>query len=219
MDYCQSRGKGGAVREALHESDSADATNPLRDTRKGIEGSNIIKQKDSLIFDFNHVVVATDNFSLTNKLGEGGFGPVYKEGGFQRNLTSSASGSCYSRLSAARKIQASRMIEHQNHLGYAWRLWCEGRVLNLIDQALGDSFCNVEVMRCIHVGLLCVQENPADRPNMLAVILQLTSGTNLPRPKQPAFAFDNSRFSSHRSNSNSYICSVNEVTLSATEGR
>ncbi|EOY28486.1 S-locus-specific glycoprotein S6 [Theobroma cacao] len=33
---------------------------------------------DSLIFDFNHVVVATDNFSLTNKLGEGGFGPVYK---------------------------------------------------------------------------------------------------------------------------------------------
>lgn len=68
----------GESREALHESDSADATNPLRDTRKGIEGSNIIKQKDSLIFDFNHVVVATDNFSLTNKLGEGGFGPVYK---------------------------------------------------------------------------------------------------------------------------------------------
>lgn len=30
------------------------------------------------IFSFESVVIATDNFSVANKLGEDGFGPVYK---------------------------------------------------------------------------------------------------------------------------------------------
>ncbi|XP_030518488.2 G-type lectin S-receptor-like serine/threonine-protein kinase At1g11300 [Rhodamnia argentea] len=30
------------------------------------------------VFDFNNIVAATDNFSMANKLGQGGFGPVYK---------------------------------------------------------------------------------------------------------------------------------------------
>lgn len=33
---------------------------------------------DLKIFDFQTIVAATNNFSLINKLGEGGFGPVYK---------------------------------------------------------------------------------------------------------------------------------------------
>ncbi|KAM5552910.1 hypothetical protein ABKV19_025239, partial [Rosa sericea] len=30
------------------------------------------------IYDFDSILIATDNFSITNKLGQGGFGPVYK---------------------------------------------------------------------------------------------------------------------------------------------
>ena len=30
------------------------------------------------IFNFQTIAAATDNFSTANKLGEGGFGPVYK---------------------------------------------------------------------------------------------------------------------------------------------
>ena len=33
---------------------------------------------DTHIFDFESILAATDNFSSSNKIGEGGFGPVFK---------------------------------------------------------------------------------------------------------------------------------------------
>jgi hypothetical protein len=45
-----------------------------------------------------------------------------------------------------------------------------------------------EIMRCIHIGLLCVQENVADRPIMASIVLMLNSySISLPIPLQPAF--------------------------------
>ena len=70
----------------------------------------------------------------------------------------------------------------------AWELWGEGRGLELIDTALGDLDHIDQVLRCIHVGLLCVQESPVDRPTMLDVIFMIYNEANkLPAPKQPAF--------------------------------
>ncbi|PRQ48783.1 putative non-specific serine/threonine protein kinase [Rosa chinensis] len=44
------------------------------------------------------------------------------------------------------------------------------------------------IMRCIHIGLLCVQESLADRPTMASVILMFNSySLNLPVPSKPAF--------------------------------
>jgi hypothetical protein len=37
-----------------------------------------IRNVESLQFDFSIIRVATDNFSEANKLGQGGFGAVYK---------------------------------------------------------------------------------------------------------------------------------------------
>ena len=42
-----------------------------------IEGSQV-NGPDLPMFNFNYVAYATDNFSEENKLGEGGFGLVYK---------------------------------------------------------------------------------------------------------------------------------------------
>lgn len=39
---------------------------------------NDITTLESLQFDFQTIEVATNNFSTDNKLGEGGFGEVYK---------------------------------------------------------------------------------------------------------------------------------------------
>ncbi|MFS7959302.1 putative protein kinase RLK-Pelle-DLSV family [Helianthus anomalus] len=44
-----------------------------------------------------------------------------------------------------------------------------------------------EVLRSIHVALLCVQNHAKDRPTMLLVVLMLVSESVLPRPKHPAF--------------------------------
>lgn len=41
-------------------------------------------------------------------------------------------------------------------------------------------------MRCIQIGLLCVQGNAVQRPTMAAVIVMLTTSVDLPLPSQPA---------------------------------
>ncbi|RWR88153.1 receptor-like serine/threonine-protein kinase SD1-8 [Cinnamomum micranthum f. kanehirae] len=70
-----------------------------------------------------------------------------------------------------------------------WELWKEDRILELIDSSMSISTSNSEVLRCIQVGLLCVQENAIDRPNMSSVIYMLGDERMMPLPKQPAFCF------------------------------
>ncbi|KAI6704457.1 hypothetical protein NL676_007419 [Syzygium grande] len=82
--------------------------------------------------------------------------------------------------------------QHLNLLAYAWHLWCEGRGLDLMDTTIADAFSTSEVMRCIQVGLLCMQDHATDRPNMSAVVLMLNGESHLPQPKQPAFIFPSS---------------------------
>ncbi|RXH75203.1 hypothetical protein DVH24_029924 [Malus domestica] len=75
-----------------------------------------------------------------------------------------------------------------NLVGYAWELWKENKELELMDPTLGDSCNGNQLLRCIHVGLLCVDENAADRPTMSDVISMLTNESmELPKPKKPAY--------------------------------
>ncbi|KAK0602938.1 hypothetical protein LWI29_038403 [Acer saccharum] len=67
----------------------------------------------------------------------------------------------------------------------AWKLWNEERAVELIDQQLDHSSSSSEILRCIHVGLLCVQQGPEDRPNMSTVALMLGGEGSLPQPRQP----------------------------------
>ncbi|KAM1766229.1 hypothetical protein PS1_005102 [Malus domestica] len=75
----------------------------------------------------------------------------------------------------------------EDFLSYAWKCWREGIAPNLIDPTLTNGSRN-EIMRCIHIGLLCVQENIDDRPTMNSIVLMLNSSSvTLPVPSQPAF--------------------------------
>ncbi|PON41047.1 Cysteine rich receptor like kinase [Parasponia andersonii] len=72
-------------------------------------------------------------------------------------------------------------------LSFAWELWKERTPLELLDPTIRHSFSRNEVTRCIHIALLCVQENPALRPTMTTIILMLNSySVPLPVPQLPA---------------------------------
>ena len=75
-----------------------------------------------------------------------------------------------------------------------------------------------EVLRCIHVGLLCVQDRASDRPLMSSVMFMLENETALlPAPKQPAyFALGNC---GDGEGSESMENSMNTISLTALEGR
>ncbi|XP_065001579.1 receptor-like serine/threonine-protein kinase SD1-6 [Musa acuminata AAA Group] len=61
---------------------------------------------------------------------------------------------------------------HLNLLAHIWSLWNEGKGLELADASMGQSSLPVtEVMKCIKVGLLCVQDRPEDRPTMSSVVV------------------------------------------------
>ncbi|KAE8647666.1 putative receptor-like protein kinase At4g00960 [Cucumis sativus] len=70
---------------------------------------------------------------------------------------------------------------------FAWKNWKAGTSKNVIDSSLSVG-SNVEMLKCIHIGLLCVQENAADRPTMATIVLMLSSmSLSLPVPSEPAF--------------------------------
>jgi hypothetical protein len=62
------------------------------------------------------------------------------------------------------------------------------KVLDLMDPTLHEV-CNADqFVKCVNVGLLCVQEDPNDRPTMSNVLTMLDSEVaTIPTPKQPAF--------------------------------
>ena len=67
-------------------------------------------------------------------------------------------------------------------------MWKDKKPLDLLDPALAESCNSIEVIRCMIVGLLCIQEDPQDRPSMTDTVLMLgTDIESLPDPKEPAF--------------------------------
>nr|XP_016499721.1 PREDICTED: putative receptor-like protein kinase At4g00960 isoform X2 [Nicotiana tabacum] len=96
-------------------------------------------------------------------------------------------------LSGQRNTRFRNGESVEDLLSYAWTNWREGTSSNLIDPILrGSSGIVRDITRCIHIALLCVQENAADRPTMAAVVLMLSSlSLSLPVPSGPAYSMHN----------------------------
>jgi hypothetical protein len=62
------------------------------------------------------------------------------------------------------------------------------------------------------VGLLCVQQQPENRPNMSSVVFMLKGEKLLPQPSEPGFY-------AGRNNKNSSDFSINEATITLVEAR
>uniref|UniRef100_A0A9I9CER3 Uncharacterized protein n=1 Tax=Cucumis melo TaxID=3656 RepID=A0A9I9CER3_CUCME len=91
---------------------------------------------ESLQFDFKTINDATNNFSEENRLGEGGFGAVYK-----------------GRLENGQETAVKRLSRGSlQDFGRAWKLWADGTSLALMDSSLRDSYSKRQALRCIHIA-------------------------------------------------------------------
>ncbi|XP_016458628.2 G-type lectin S-receptor-like serine/threonine-protein kinase At4g03230 isoform X2 [Nicotiana tabacum] len=107
--------------------------------------------------------------------------------------------------------------EALNLLCYAWKLWIDDNAIQLIEKSLLEPCNRDEVVKCINVALLCVQEDPNNRPNISDVIVMLGGdGMSLPRPNRPAFVIR-----THTSSTSSSLSKVsnNQLTITAEGGR
>ncbi|MED6131484.1 hypothetical protein PIB30_010237 [Stylosanthes scabra] len=105
-------------------------------------------------------------------------------------------------------------------LGFTWNLWNADNTASLIDPEISSSCNREDIIRCIHIGLLCVQELARDRPTMTSVVSMLNSETlNLPAPKQPAFILRQTIIDIESSLTNGGLGSINNVTITNIQGR
>ncbi|KAI4298630.1 hypothetical protein L6164_032165 [Bauhinia variegata] len=172
------------------------------------EESVEISNEDLLQLDLDTIKVATNNFCEDNKLGEGGFGEVYKgtlpnridiavkrlssgsrQGGeeFKNEVDVYSYGILVLEiLSGKKNTSFNESGNSEDLLNYAWKNWKDGTPLALLDATLESCYSRDEVIRCIHIGLLCVQEDPVQRPTMQQIVLMLNSySTSLAMPERP----------------------------------
>ncbi|KAG5131244.1 hypothetical protein JHK84_037641 [Glycine max] len=103
---------------------------------------------------------------------------------------------------------------------FAWKLWNEDRALELMDALLENQFPTSEALRCIQVGLSCIQQHPEDRPTMSSVLLMFDSESVLvPQPGRPGL-YSERFFSGTNSSSRGGLNSgSNDITVTLVEGR
>ncbi|XP_031130611.1 cysteine-rich receptor-like protein kinase 10 [Ipomoea triloba] len=107
-------------------------------------------------------------------------------------------------------------------IGWAWLNWKKRQLLEFVDPAIRESCDFPKIIRCIEVGLLCVQAIPTDRPTMFDVVCMMSNGPETPIPaiKEPAYVFSNSiGIDSTSLPKSSGSNSKNEVTVSILERR
>ncbi|KAI8556152.1 hypothetical protein RHMOL_Rhmol05G0229700 [Rhododendron molle] len=238
-----------------------------------------ISTVQSLQYDLGPIKAATNNFSDDNKIGEGGFGPVYKgllpdgqEVAVKRLSRTSGQGALEfkNEVLLVAKLQHRNLVsgymspEYAMHgqfsaksdvfsfgvlvleiisgkknnnfyqsdgvpdlLSFSWSLWREGTPLDLMDPTLKGSHSRNEVTRCIHIALLCVQNDPDVRPSMATVVMMLNSySSTLSLPQQPGFlGWPKTRsnifkgLESDQSTSQSVQWSMNEISISQLDPR
>ena len=101
----------------------------------------------------------------------------------------------------------------------AWKNWKRGIVSNLVDPTLKVG-STTEIMRCIQIGLLCVQENAADRPTMASVVLMLNSNSmSLSVPSRPAFFIHSNVEPDSQSDQSILLASTNDASITVLHPR
>ncbi|XP_037480284.1 G-type lectin S-receptor-like serine/threonine-protein kinase At1g11300 [Triticum dicoccoides] len=121
-------------------------------------------------------------------------------------------------VTGIRRNSNSQTMGFPSLIIYSWTMWKEGRAEELPDSSIMDACSLDEVVLCIHLALLCVEENPDDRPFMSYVVFVLENGsTTLLDPNRPAY-FARRRIEMEQIREDIQT-SANSFTLTEIEGR
>ncbi|XP_074270069.1 putative cysteine-rich receptor-like protein kinase 20 [Silene latifolia] len=92
-------------------------------------------------------------------------------------------------VSGRRNNVAIVQEDDENLLNYAWRLWSEGAVSDLVDPNIKEDCPVTDVTRCVHIALLCIQEDAARRPTITMILSMLSNESVALAPLTAAPAF------------------------------
>nr|GMD86349.1 cysteine-rich receptor-like protein kinase 25 [Ipomoea batatas]GME17909.1 cysteine-rich receptor-like protein kinase 25 [Ipomoea batatas] len=238
-----------------------------RHTRLQKTDMNGVSAEESSQYDLAMVKAITNDFSLKCKIGQGGYGSVYKgmlpngqEVAIKRLSKSSKQGAqeFKNEVEVVVKLQhrnlvsgymspeyamhgefsvksdvfslgvilleiitgkKNRNISKENRtvdlLGYAWEYWRDDTPLEILDPVLAKSYNVNEVIQCIHISLLCVQEVAVERPTMAEVMMMLSSysSNKWSAPREPAF-YHGGREGIPKESESEKPVSINEVSIS-----
>ncbi|KAI4968714.1 hypothetical protein ZWY2020_046044 [Hordeum vulgare] len=122
-------------------------------------------------------------------------------------------------VTGIRRNSNSQTMGFPSLIVYSWNMWKEGRTEELPDSSIMDTCSLDEVVLCIHLALLCVEENPDDRPLISYVVFIIENGsTTLPDPNRPAAYFARRRTEMQQIGEDIQT-SANSFTITKIEGR